>query len=541
MNAFPFNLFLNCSRLLILLLIMSPLLCSVEKDQSKSLADSLSSIWDSDLKTKTHVLLLGKESSQVALNVIKQQEQARIYVIEADQASVNKGRAVVDAAGLYGRITVHVGNLAKLPFPPLYFHHLYFDCSDAAAEQGTCVALYRSLRPGGVGIIRIDPSSKDNWSDLFSTCGMQIESSAHTDFIIYKKPQAAAKRQWRSRQASAKRDSFVDCPEFKPPLIELWSSRFTSSARHNRLSPTVADGVAICYQSQFGYVRAHDAYTGALLWIKETPYAEKVLGSGRRLGRQPEWYRKRPLLTPAITGGAVLLFNTFDDLVCLDLQTGAERWKYAFPEDVDWGESTVNWSSGPMPRYIEAHGDQFYFQVNNERAVYLNPVTGETADVKPILPGGFKSVLQAGPYNLVRGKKGLEAIRDGEDQASYSIDMKSQWAHPPFCVDVESGVIAGDDFGLDLHSGKKIWRAPWLTWTCSKPITAGGYTWETASGILLARDIRNGQLIWAARNSNSCEDPVISDGILYSYSNNSLRMRAFVSENTLLPPGLRAE
>jgi outer membrane protein assembly factor BamB len=78
-----------------------------------------------------------------------------------------------------------------------------------------------------------------------------------------------------------------------------------------------------------------------------------------------------------------------------------------------------------------------------------------------------------------------------------------------------------------------------MPWTCSGPTYAGGYAWSTTSGAVYAQDARDGHIAWIERGPNSCVPPTIANGILYTMSNNTLRMRALASGNLLRLPAER--
>lgn len=111
-------------------------------------------------------------------------------------------------------------------------------------------------------------------------------------------------------------------------------------------------------------VRALDRYTGDQLWKVDWPGALKVPFFARENG---SWIRS----TPACDGEFLFVLGIRDVLVCLDVETGNEVWRFDF----------VNNLSTPLPSFGAVcspllDGDAVILQVGSA-TVKLNKATGE--------------------------------------------------------------------------------------------------------------------------------------------------------------------
>ena len=97
-------------------------------------------------------------------------------------------------------------------------------------------------------------------------------------------------------------------------------------------------------------VRALDRHTGEELWRAEWPGAMSVIFIGKRNG---DWIRA----TPATDGRSVFVAGMREVLVCLDAESGEERWRIDFPEKYETDLPSFGGVCSPL-----LYGDHIYIQ-----------------------------------------------------------------------------------------------------------------------------------------------------------------------------------
>lgn len=111
-------------------------------------------------------------------------------------------------------------------------------------------------------------------------------------------------------------------------------------------------------------VRALDRRTGSELWRATWPGSLSVPFFAKSNG---DWIRS----TPACDGESVFVGGMRDVLVCLDVQTGAERWRFDFPQRIGTPVPAFGFVSSPL-----LLGDFVIAQAGGA-LVKLNKRTGE--------------------------------------------------------------------------------------------------------------------------------------------------------------------
>jgi len=478
-------------------------------------------------------LLVGFGSSSLGVE-LRRCSELRIYAVEPDQASVAIGRDQVDQAGLYGKVTVHGGDWGDLHFPPLHFHLIVFDLGGKDPAEAPLATMYRLLRPGGKALLTVGSARSAGWRELMESLGLETENVRDLPEgggLLYTRPGPDPDRNWRSWFANAFHHCACDSPGFHPPLVEVWSWRCVPSARHNWVVPIVGDGAVVYHEWQFGYINAHDAYTGQLLWSHGSQFPDNA-GVHKRL-----W-----MSVPAVAGGTTLVATSLEELTCIDLQTGQTLWTKPIPEDIDWDQVP----GAQSLRHVAVHDGKYYLLVNKERAVYYDPRTGDETQTDPLLP--YRAYCKVDRYvfypefwNYSHRPMTWTVAEETSGEKLYTFRSSGR---PRFCIAEPERLILCQGWdgysAVDLDTGERRWIGPAMTYSCGSATYAGGYAWRTASGATYCIDVHTGEIPWLIRSSNSCVPPTIANGMLYTMSNNSLRLRAFTSADLLALPAKRS-
>lgn len=474
------------------------------------------------------LLIIGPGSAGLALEACRANPALRVYAVEPDAAARDQGRRTVDDAGLYGRATVHACARPEATFAPLYFDTVAVTLPDAAPSRASVAWLYRLLRPGGRALFFAPAGKGEGWQRYLATLGLQTEVLPDGGACLsHARPGPNPARDYRSWFGGPLHQNASDNPDFKPPLVEVWNVHVRTANAHVWVAPIVGDGVVVIHELRFHAVIAHDAYTGEMLWRFPSSFPENV-GVHKR-----KW-----LSIPAVVGGAALVATSLDELTCIDLKTGAARWKKPIPVDMDWDVV----EGAQAIREVATHQGKFYLVVNKDKALLMDPRTGEEETIPPLLP--HRAYARSGKllfypelWNYQHRPMKWRVEEEGTGRQVYGFESPGRMR---FCIAEELGIVIGEDWtphwGLDLATGKPLWTGHDMPWTCSGPTYAGGYTWSTASGVTYAQDARDGRLAWMERGANSCVPPAIANGILYTMSNNTMRLRALASERLFRLP-----
>ncbi len=273
-----------------------------EKDRLTDLyAKAAQAIVDDSRAEKGYCLILGGGTGRLAYE-IAQRTRLKIYVLEPDEAKVNRARAVLTEAGLYGgRITVERAAAGSLPFAP-YLFNLVVD--EAAFFGGPASAtsdeILRVTKPcGGVAYLGRPPGGK----------------------IIRGKVKDSA--DWTHNYATAANTYCSEDPLVKGPFGILWYGQPGPRKRIERHAappvPLVVGGTM--FLTGYDRVMAYDVYNGV-------PYWERTMRGATRTGL--------PMGTSNLVADENSLFIVVDNRTCLrlDARTGETIQTYAAPEKV---------------------------------------------------------------------------------------------------------------------------------------------------------------------------------------------------------------
>lgn len=526
---------MRTNALLFGMFVLASWMCmDARASEESAFLESARRILDESRISTGNALVTGQGAAEVAVQMCDLKKGWRIRAVEPNQSTCNAAREMVDGKNLYGKITVAAGPIDYASYAPFHFDLVYLNLASVAATEKHIEGLYRLLKPGGCGILRVDKAAETEWKRIMLKLGLRkaaIRLSAEGDSLVYHRPGPDPKHAWGAWFKDAYHNCAVDSPDFKPPLVELWNHQLAASDDgHPWVIPVASDGVVVYRQNRRGYIRAHDGFTGKLLWTAPSLYFS-IPGKPRR----------RWMTVPAMAGGTVLAVTSSEELRCMDSRTGRLLWKKPLPEDMDWD------GKGMSLRHLSVHNGTYYLLVNKDKALNYDPDTGKETVIKPVLP--YRAYMKVGDlvfypneWTFRHSPLAWAVRKDGKDEVLYTFTAPGR---PRMCVAEKENVLIRMDWapysGHDLQTGQKIWKGKKTAFTCSGPTYAGGYFWATASGVTYAHEAKTGNIAWMARGANSCVPPIIANGILYTISNNTERLRAFTSANLLKPPGKRSK
>ena len=325
----------------------------------------------------------------------------------------------------------------------------------------------------------------------------------------------------------------VSLSQFSPPIVMQWAQNGTGLGA--RLSgPVMADGIVFS-DSDDGYIRARDPYTGDVLW-------ERMLGG--------EYYYTG---TPAVDGGVV--YTTFDGpsgagVYALDEHLGNQIWSAGMSTGLEFNarvqmaagdglvygaawngyvyalhesDGSVAWSffTGGMPYGGFAIGGGWAFIGSLEGQLYaFDKNTGALQWSTFLEPGSITSAPLYAQGNIYVGTEmgSMFAI----DAASGAIIWQAMMNAPiSFSTPAYSGnaiyfgTIGAMFYALDPLDGSVIWSTPVNDWVQCSPAYANGYLYVTVwNGEFVTFDASDGTIV-DSQNIGSyafTTSPAVSDG-----------------------------
>ncbi len=208
-----------------------------------------------------HALVSGSPFSQLA-------------IIDSDQGKVNRLRQHLDAAGLYGQVTVHCSQAASFRAPKYVANVVFVGRELAGSADGRLLAgLYESVRPYG-GVMRL--IADENRAKLTRTlreldleqAEVTISDQAVTVHRIGRLPGSA---DWTHQYGDVANTVKSNDRRVKLPLGVLWfggSSNMDVLPRHGHGPPEQVIGGRLFIEGM-NSLSARDVYTGRVLWKTE--------------------------------------------------------------------------------------------------------------------------------------------------------------------------------------------------------------------------------------------------------------------------------
>ncbi|TWT46338.1 outer membrane biogenesis protein BamB [Thalassoglobus neptunius] len=227
----------------------------------------------SDCDTSGYALFFGATDESLVMTMAEQ-PFTQLAVIDSDSERVERLRSQLDAAGLYGRTTAHVGNAQTFLAPSYIAHLIVVGAQQAANASGSEIeTIYESVRPYG-GTLRL--LAEDNHAELAARVqSLNLEQAQVTiddDFVTVQRIGALpGSADWTHQHGDVANTIKSDDRRVKLPLGVLWfggSSNMDVLPRHGHGPPEQVVGGRLFIQGM-NSLSARDVYTGRVLWKRE--------------------------------------------------------------------------------------------------------------------------------------------------------------------------------------------------------------------------------------------------------------------------------
>ena len=249
-------------------IVETPVALDVPKDANDIVDELLA-----DVDSNGYALWFGA-ADEPLIAAMAQQSFTQLAVIGSDQERVKSLRRELDAAGLYGRTTVHHSDPRSFQAPKYVANIVVVGKQQAATLEGTELsALYESVRPyGGVMRLLYDANQEELAAKIESLNLEQADVSLSDEYVTIRRvgplPGSA---DWTHQYGDVANTIKSDDSRVKLPLGVLWfggSSNMDVLPRHGHGPPEQVVGGRLFIQG-LNSLSARDVYTGRVLWKRE--------------------------------------------------------------------------------------------------------------------------------------------------------------------------------------------------------------------------------------------------------------------------------
>ena len=232
-------------------------------------------------------------------------------------------------------------------------------------------------------------------------------------------------------------------------------------------------------------VTAFDRETGGELWRVEWEGALSVPFFAKSNG---DWIRA----TPACDGESLFVAGMRDLLVCLDVETGKERWRFDFVKELQAPVPDFGFVCSPL-----VDGEAVYVQAGAS-SVKLNKRTGEVIWRTLQDQGGmFGSVFSSPVFATLAGRRQLVALTREKLAGVDPADGTVLWEQPVAAfrgMNILTPVAHGDIVFSSSYGGKTI-----------------GFKVTQADGKFACEEV------WRHKSQGYMSTPVVIDGVAYTH------------------------
>jgi outer membrane protein assembly factor BamB len=236
---------------------------------------------------------------------------------------------------------------------------------------------------------------------------------------------------------------------------------------------------------KFEVVTAFDRNTGKQLWRTQWEGALSVPFFAKSNG---DWIRA----TPACDGDSLFVAGMRDVLVCLDAQTGSERWRFDFVSKLEAPLPDFGFVCSPL-----VDDDAVYVQAG-AAVVKLNKKTGELIWRSLKDQGGMWGSVFSSPIIATLGGKRQLVVQTREKLAGLTLDRgEVLWSEPVQAfrgMNILTPVVYRDTLFTSTYGGKTI-----------------GFKVAQANGIFTVNEM------WKHKAQGYMSTPVIIGGVAYCH------------------------
>lgn len=224
-----------------------------------------------------YALWFGAQQSALCEAVATQAPFSEFAVIDPDVTRVTSFRERWDKAGLYGRLTAHVGQPLAWRAPPYIAHMVFVGpelSQQVAADPAVLQSVYNSVRPyGGVLQLLADAEQLPRLQQQVAAVSLeQAEVSVSAAAVVVRRVGALpGSADWTHQHGNIANTIKSDDQRVRLPLGILWfggSSNTDVLPRHGHGPPEQVVGGRLIIQGM-NSLSARDVYTGRVLWKRE--------------------------------------------------------------------------------------------------------------------------------------------------------------------------------------------------------------------------------------------------------------------------------
>ncbi len=305
-------------------------------DQTAALGEVVNLMLDACGARRGYAIVVGAEDGRLAFELARRSD-LKIVVVDPDSERVNRIRALLDTAGVYGsRISVHHGRFDDMKYGPFLANLIVFERMLSTDELvGSFESVYRCLRPAGGTIFlgtlnNADSAPPDQMWSTFESLKWDSLKSKHGNFWTHRRGKLTGTGEWTHQYGNADNSACSKDDLIKGKMMVQWWGRPGARPmpdRGSRNPPPVSSNGRLYVQGNrtlFGL----DAYNGAILWAKQIP-------SMRRANMPRDG-------SNMVAGEDNLYLAMGNRCVAFDGQTGARLKNFEVPEfetkhQHDWG------------------------------------------------------------------------------------------------------------------------------------------------------------------------------------------------------------
>ncbi|MHC4116990.1 MAG: outer membrane protein assembly factor BamB family protein [Planctomycetota bacterium] len=284
---------------------------------------------------KGYCLALDSSRGRLACELAARSD-LKIVCVEEGAGEVAAARKVIDEAGLYGRVVVHHGDSASLPYTD-YFANLIV--SDKALTGSLAYEVLRVLRPSG-GVVALLRSDNPKMLKAPSLSDWQHRSQGDTHLAWARRKQLEGAGDWTHTYAEPGNSACSGDKLIKGNMALQWfgrpGPREMIDRHHRNVPPLYKDGRL--FVPGDCVVFAVDAYNGMIEWKIEVPNSRRLgvfLDSGNMA-----------------VDDQYLYVAAEDKCYGFDVRTGQRRIVHKIPQLIDSADR--DWS------YIAYSGDVLF-------------------------------------------------------------------------------------------------------------------------------------------------------------------------------------
>ncbi|QDV86610.1 PQQ-binding-like beta-propeller repeat protein [Planctomycetes bacterium TBK1r] len=377
----------------------------------------------------------GRCDDPTAMALAAESPFVQLAIVDTDAAAIDRTRRRLDAAGYYGRVTVHHGDPRSFQ-PPNYVANMAFVADSETLNEAEIQSIYQSVRPYG-GVMHL--LGRDNQAAIAQRVdAMNLEQAVVTTgshgVVVRRAGALPGSADWTHQYGDIANTVKSNDSRVKLPLGVLWfggSSNMDVLPRHGHGPPEQVVGGRLFIQGM-NSLSARDVYTGRVLWKRD--FAD--------LGTYDVYYDQ-----------------TYENL----------------PLDPKYNQVHIPGANARGTNYVVTE-DRVYI-VEGSVCHALDPATGELItdfQLPPSPTGAQEQWGYLGVYkDVLIGGLGFAMYRE-RNNLSFDSDKKLKSNKAGFGSKSYDRAASVALVGFDRHSGKQLWQVDARHSFWHNGIVAGG-------------------------------------------------------------------